>query len=237
MGIFSDKQLSDSQIQNLNKLLPEKLRKAIWKESDFGGDNNIYNRVSNYINSYEKELIKLNKKHNLLKDSTTRVIANNIKMFNTELFDAKPLGMVDVGVVEKFSGPTTGDRFAAGAIGYAIEKAIDDSFIEGNKQEEAVNNTKFKLITKARAIYPECNMLFKYEIDFRELGSSGNVFIYMRGTAAIGKNDLIEKGIINLEKEISSIENKIENLKVEIEELIKAKVKIPQDKWGIKKLL
>ena len=32
-------------------------------------------------------------------------------------------------------------------------------------------------------VYPESNSLYNYDVDFRELGSSGNVFIYMRGTA------------------------------------------------------
>ncbi len=204
MGLFADKELTDIQIQNLNNLLPEKFRKATWKESDFKGDGSIYKRIGDYISTLEKELIKLNKRHNFLKESIPKVIANNIKIFNTELYHAKPLGMVDVGVVEQFSGPTTGDRFAAGMVGYAIEKAIDNTFVKSNKQEESVNNAKYALLTKAREIYPNCNMLFKYEVDFREMGSSGNVFIYMRATAAVGKNDLIEEETKRVEKEISS---------------------------------
>ena len=125
-----------------------------------------------------------------------------IKIFNCELHDAKPLGMVDVGVIHKFSGSTTGDRFAGGLVGYALEMAIDDVWTKSSKQEEAVNDVKLKLIQKTLSIYPDVNMLFNFDVDFREMGSTGSVFIYMRATAAIGKNSLTDVAKKELEKEI-----------------------------------
>ena len=32
-------------------------------------------------------------------------------------------------------------------------------------------------------------MIFKFESEFREIGSTGNVFIYLKGTASIGDNN------------------------------------------------
>ena len=86
---------------------------------------------------------------------------------------------------------STGDRFAGGLIDYAIENAADNVYAKGSMQEEAVNSTKLNLLRKAKALFPDCNNLFKYEIDFRELGSSGNVFIYMRGTTCMGDNNIL----------------------------------------------
>ncbi|MET6990054.1 hypothetical protein [Sediminicola arcticus] len=238
MGLFTDKELNDEQSKILNDILPERFRKKIWKESDFKGvDGSIYNRYSDYVLSLGREVIKLNKDLKELEESTSHVIANNVKIFNTELYEAKPLGMVDIGVVEQFSAPTTGDRFSGGAIGYAIEKTIDDAHAKSNSQEGAVNRAKFKLIQKARAIYPNCNMLFKYEVDFRELGSSGNVFIYMRATACIGENDQIEKALKKTDNEIIDLIRKISAMELEAETLTSNKGKIPQSKSQIEKLL
>ena len=36
-------------------------------------------------------------------------------------------------------------------------------------------------------------MIFKFESEFREMGSSGNVFIYLKGTASIGDNNGMEE--------------------------------------------
>ena len=78
--------------------------------------------------------------------------------------------MVDVGGIHKFSGSTTGDRFAGGLVGYALEMAIDDVWTKSSKQEEAVNDVKLKLIQKTLSIYPDVNMLFNFDVDFREMG-------------------------------------------------------------------
>ena len=50
-------------------------------------------------------------------------------------------------------GSSTGERFAGGLIGYALEMAIDDVWKESTKQEEAVIETKVKLLMKAISIF------------------------------------------------------------------------------------
>lgn len=237
MGLFTDNELSEKQVSKLNELLPEKLRKDDWKEGDFKGGQNIYYIFSDYLLALGQEVQESTKALEELKESRTKVIAENVKIFNTELYEAKPLGMVDIGCVVKFSSTSTGDRFANGAIGYAIESAIDNVYAKSNKQESAVNNTKLELINKARSIYPNCNMLFKYEVDFRELGSSGNVFIYMRATACVGENDQIEVVLRKLDSDIILAEKRILELNREEETLIINKEKVPQSKGQISTLL
>ncbi|MGO3812981.1 hypothetical protein [Mesonia sp.] len=228
MSIFSNKTLSDKQITALNKLLPEHFQKNDWKESDLKGSNSIYNRfelnLSNLISSCGKEkknLEKMNKK-------LINVFVNNIKIFNTEPFDSEQLGMVDIGLVKRFGASSTGDRFSNGAIGYAIESVIDDSWTNNNFQENAVNEVKLELLKKTINIYPDCNLFFKYQIDFREIGSSGNVFIYLRGTAAKGENPLLDKSIKEAKEAISNFQENISETEKTIQALQKLKNKIPR---------
>jgi tetratricopeptide (TPR) repeat protein len=238
MGLFTDNELSQEQVNKLNELLPEELRKDDWKESDFkNGYTSIYYRLGEYLLNLGQEIEQAKKTLEELIESRPEAIANGFKLFNTELYQAKPLGMVDIGIVEKFSAPSTGDRFAGGAIGYALESSFDNIYAKSNNQERAVNKAKLELIKKARVIYPNSNMLFKYEVDFRELGSSGNVFIYMRATACIGENDQIGVAIKKLENDISLAEKKILDLSNEEEKLTMIKEKIPQSKSQISTLL
>ena len=60
---------------------------------------------------------------------------------------------------------------------YAIEQASDEVWAKNNAQENALNEVKTELIKKALALYSECNMIFKFESEYREMGSTGNVFI------------------------------------------------------------
>ena len=101
--------------------------------------------------------------------------------------------MVDIGMVKKFSTTSTGNRFENGMVGYAIEQAFDDVWAKNNAQENALNEVKTEFLKKTASLYPECNMIFKFESEFREMGSSGNVFIYLKGTASIGDNNGMEE--------------------------------------------
>ena len=155
--------------------------------------------------------------------------AKRIKIFNTELFEALPLGMVDVGVVNKFTTASTGDRFSNGMIGYAIEGAFDETWAKYNAQFKAVENSKLELLKKAFSIYPECNMLFKFQVDFRELGSSGNVFIYMRGTAAKNENyNAIQKKEEEINQNIDRLNEDLKWLNDEIQILKENRKLIPE---------
>lgn len=234
---FSDSELEPQQVEKLNSLLPEKFRKNTWKKSDFEGSDSIYERILNVINGANKAIQLLKTKLNKRKESLSDIVARNIKIFNTDLHKAEPLGLVDIGLVERFGSISSGDRFAVGAIGYAVESVFDDSFAKSNAQIGSVEKAKLELLKKARKYYPECNMLFKYEVDFRELGSSGNVFIYMRGTAAKGENKQITEALDRENWEIDQLQKEIEAKKVEVKKLQDLKSKIPQDKWQIDKVL
>jgi len=237
MGIFSNDELTREQIDNLNEMLPEKMRKQVWHESDFKGESNLFNRLdeSFRINSraYSQEFEKLKAK----KDSLPTIAAMNIKIFNTVPNDSEHLGMIDVGITSKFGASSTGDRFANGFVGYAIEAVIDDAWAKNDLQDNAVSNAKLKLLEKARFIYPTCNMIFNYDVDFREIGSSGNVFIYIRGTAAIGKNTILDNAVNKAKKEIEEMEKGLQNKKENIEYLQTVKGKIPKDSKEIKRYL
>lgn len=237
MGLFSNKKLSENQIKTLNKILPEKLQKIEWNEGDFKGTSSIYNKVELNLEGLKSAIKADNEKLKKMNKKLHEVAVKNIKVFNTEPFDAKQLGMVDIGIVQRFGASTTGDRFAGGAIGYAIETAIDDTWAKNNIQENAVNEVKYRLLEKAKHFYPECNLFFKYEVDFREIGSSGNVFIYMRGTAAKGKNDSLLSALQKAKTEIAQFEKNIEKKENDIQHLQEVKNKIPPSPKQIEEYL
>lgn len=237
MSIFSDKELEPNQIAKLNNILPKEFRKEVWKQSDFKGSNSIYGRFDSQLEAKKKDFVRKQEDYDVKTQELESIYIKFIKIYNTDLFEAYPLGMVDVGVVERFGAQSSGDRFAVGAIGYAIEAAADEAFAKSNAQEKAVNNAKYELLKKAKLLYPACNLLFKFDVDFREIGSSGNVFIYMRGTAATGKNDQLEKAVERKKQELMEAEEILKSLKLEIEEMQEIKSKIPSDKKEIPNLL
>lgn len=235
MGLFGGKfEMTDAQTKKLNSLLPESLRKESFVKDDI---NAIVYRMNDRIHSLDLMIGKSKKELQEKKQAGFEKIAQKIKIFNCELNDAKPLGMVDVGDIHKFSGSTTGDRFAGGLIGYALEMAIDDVWTKSSKQEESVNQVKLKLLTKALNLYPEFNMLYNYDVDFRELGSTGSVFIYMRGTASVGKNELAEKAKKELENDLKEDIKALENLEKEKEFCEKNKPLLPANTKQIEKML
>ncbi len=237
MGLFKKKYLNAQQVEKLHKILPTHLHREQWTEDDFKDYNSFFNQIDEIRESKIKNVTEEKARLEKLKIELANEIASNITIFNTEPFKAEPLGMVDVGQIKRFGATTTGDRFAGGAIGYAIESVIDDTWTKNNLQEKAVNEVKLDFLRKARSIFPNCTVVFKYEVDFREIGTSGNVFIYMRGTAATGKNSILsdltekkEKIIFEKEKQLKLIENEAK----EWQELTE---KIPQDPKQISQYL
>ncbi|MEL6303169.1 MAG: hypothetical protein AAFQ20_00100 [Bacteroidota bacterium] len=239
MGIFSFStgELNLEQVDKLNKILPESLRKSVWKKSDFQGKDSLFDKLLNLEEVANNSIEKLQKKLDKKEGEFANIEASSIKIFNTELYNAEPLGLIDIGLVKKFSATSSGDRYSAGIIGYAIENALDKVYAENKVQTGAIEQAKLELLKKARRYYPSCNLLFKYEVDFRELGTSGNVFIYMRGTAAKGQNDLIDKALKEAKLKIEQLKSDIEKKKMEVKKIQELKSKIPEDKWEIEKLL
>jgi hypothetical protein len=229
MGLFGNdiKEITPEQNLVLNNLLPKKLQKETWTPKDFKGEDRIYNR----FNSFKQEILEkigLNEsdlfdfkgiKTKEFKEKLFDSLAKKIIIFNTDLFEAKPLGMVDIGMVEKFGTASTGNRFENGVIGYAIEQAFDDTWAKNNAQENSLNKVKLEFLKKAKKAYPDCNMIFKYDVDFREIGTSGNVFIYLRGTAAIGENKAMVETIKENENQEKLRTKQLKEKEKEIEEL------------------
>ena len=237
MGIFASKRITDIQTDNLNALLPDNLKRNDWNENHFKGIDSIHERFKRIISGKFEANKSVIAKQKSLKKELKEIPIKRIKIFNIEPFDCTPLGMIDIGIVKKFSAASTGDRFAGGAIGYAIESAIDKTWTESNLQESAVNEAKFKLLEKAKNFFPKCNLLFKFQIDFRELGSSGSVFLYLRGTAAIGENKELEEELKQAKNELIEYEKSIQDKLDEIKELQGNLKKIPKSPKEIDELL
>ena len=230
MGLF-DKSINLTKEDNekINSLLPQDLKRTQLGANDII-DGNLNSNYIYFCHKSEEDLMKLNKKISKLNKKRASSIASKILVFNTEIYDAKPLGMVDIGVVERFGATSTGNRFENDFIGYAIESSFDNVWAKNNAQFSAVQNAKLQLLLKAKDIYPECNMLFKFEIDFREIGTSGNVFIYVRGTACLGENKNIKKVIDERNDDIILTNEKISELKVKLQFLGENRKKIPSNR-------
>ena len=229
MSLFGKKEITitEEDVQRINSLLPEPLQKDVWYASEFV-DGGVLRKHRQYVTKLQLSLDTSQKELSKMKGEFVDDEEPKILIFNTELYEAKPLGFVDLGVVVKFGTTSTGNRFENGIIGYAIEGAIDDAWSKSNAQYEAVESVKLELLKKAKSLYPNCTSIFKFQIDFREICSSGNVFIYVRGTAAeqenkivdntpvkIEDNTLVEAEIVSLEKEIDDLSELIKKLNLE----------------------
>ena len=162
MGLFTRPKLSEEKVEKLNSLLPSELQRKVVFDVDINEyetglyktfQRHIQKNIGNQVDELKKKLINS-------EESRVDSLAPNIQIFNTEPYDCKPLGMVDIGATHKFSAASTGDRFAGGLIGYAIENAADNVYAKGSMQEQAVNSTKLSLLKKAKTIFPKCNNLF-----------------------------------------------------------------------------
>lgn len=120
-------------------------------------------------------------------------------------------------------------------IGYAIESAIDDTYAKGNKQEGYVNECKSELVKKCKALYKDANSIFNFDVNFREMGSSGNVFIYMSGTACTSKNKEAEKAY--LERKLVSLNQIYNELVCEVDKYEDNFSKFPKSWDEVKKLI
>jgi len=154
--------LSASQVEKINSLVPKEFRKDSWIKKDFKDTNGIYQHIRDYrdkkisfLASKKNELEFLNKKgQEQIKQKIVDLKTSKIILFNIEPFDAKPIGMVDIGMVKRFNSPSTGNRFETGMIGYAIEQASDEVWAKNNAQENALNEVKAEFIKKTAALYP-----------------------------------------------------------------------------------
>ena len=237
MGLFTSFKFTEENILKINSLLPDDFQSDNYKLKDFT-DWKIKNKILIKIKELIKEIDSTKEKSAPIRNKIDSIRASKVQVFNTEVFNAVPLGFIDLGVVVKFGSASTGNRFENGVLGYAIEEASDKVWAKNNAQYNSVKEAKLELLTKAIRTYKECNQFFKFEIDFREIGSSGNVFLYLRGTACKGKNNLINdfefadesEDVKLLEVELSNKEEKLKNYKL-------ANKLIPETQYELEKFL
>ena len=251
MGLFNKEiELTKDDFDKINAILPPEIRKDFWGYNEIieGGLNRQYIAFRDKI---EIQIRDLDTKYNNIstplkskKENFEEYIASKTPIFNTNIYEAKPLGMIDVGIVKQFGTASTGNRFENGVLGYAIEGALDKVWSENNTQFAAVQTAKIELLKEAKRVHKDCNCIFKFEIDFRELGSSGNVFIYARGTACEGnyKNNKtlkeeFQSEVTTIQKELDLIDIEWEDLKLRLEKINKNVNLIPNDKSTLKRLL
>ena len=234
---LNDRKKQDIRNQ-LNNLLPPDLKiksnlrieKDYW--STYHSEKPSYpKQFKNWIDTKSRNLAK---KQEILKRPEN--IPNEIVLYSCQPnSEYKPIGLIDIGKIYKFSGSTTGDRFAGGLIGYAIESAIDQTYAKSNQQEGYVNECKSELIKKCCSVYKDAIAVFNFDVDFREMGSSGNVFLYMRGTAC-AYNDEKAKDMYQKNK-IKKLEIEIDELKTELTKYEANYLKFPKTWDETKKLI
>ncbi len=242
MSLFSKLEITEKDNVKINSLLPKEYQKDKWGLEDLvevtsDGYNNLYKKFRQLVNDIEYQIKSKKSRLNDLNENIATLLAPTITIFNCNVYNAKPLGMVDIGIVSTFNTTSTGNRFENGLIGYAIEGVLDNVWANSNIQFEHVQNAKLDLLKKAIHIYPDTNVLYNFQIDFRELGSSGNVFLYLRGTACVGENLMLLRKKDELNNEREEIVNLLPNLESNLTELRRVKGIIPKTKGEVKRFL
>tara|TARA_B110000967_G_C18851657_1_gene544973 strand:+ start:163 stop:852 length:690 start_codon:yes stop_codon:yes gene_type:complete len=215
MGIFSSTKFTDKQIQLINNYLPEDLKVSNFKMNEV---EHLISKINTYILELNSEL---NKKAILLLKLKEENLSNSYMIYNVPI-NGKSLGLVDVGLVSRFNAKSTGNSFENGVIQYAIETSSEKVWADNNSQYNSVQEIKSQLKIKSISLFPKSNAIENFNITFRELGSSGNVFIYASGTASIPESnkELKENEEIQLIiEEIKKLNKKIETSKIKFKEL------------------
>ena len=215
MGIFSSTKFTDKQIQLINNYLPEDLKVSNFKMNEV---EHLISKINTYILELNSEL---NKKAIVLFKLKEENLSNSYMIYNVPI-NGKSLGLVDVGLVSRFNAKSTGNSFENGVIQYAIETSSEKVWADNNSQYNSVQEIKSQLKIKSISLFPKSNAIENFNITFRELGSSGNVFIYASGTASIPESnkELKENEEIQLIiEEIKKLNKKIETSKIKFKEL------------------
>lgn len=221
--------LNKDQVKLFNSILPVKHHRETWDKSDFLSKD-LKSRVNHTIGKMEVEKSDLKRqivdKLKFKDDLFESIIIEKcpaLKVFNVLNSNAELLGMVDIGLVKTFTSASSGNKLEGGAMQLIIEQAFENSWKASNAQMKGLNEVKLEFLKKCLKEYPECDSVINYQVDFRELGSSGNVFIYMRGTAAIIGNSKIEKINSGIDLKLKQWDNKFN---VEIPKQIEGLTKI-----------
>lgn len=251
--MFGNKEtsLNKEQSKLFNSILPEKHHRETWSKSDFLS-RDLKSRVKYTLDVMADEKLDLEKQikeKDKLKEEFLESINIEkyplLKLFNVSNSKAKLLGMVDIGLVKTFTSSSSGNKLQGGAMQLIIEQAFEDSWKTSNAQMKGLNEVKLEFLKQCLKEYPECDSIINYQVDFRELGSSGNVFIYMRGTAAIIGNSKIEEINNGIDLKLKQWDNKfnqeipkqIEKLTETINRLKETQSQVPNTFSGALKLV
>lgn len=201
--MFSKKyDVTEEHTDIINKYLPKQIWKPVYQNDDL-----------NLLKQYTDEFIeKLVKDKEVVKGKYAEAKRYNqptiIKIINTQVKCEKTFGMVDLGLVERFNSKTTGNSYENGWIQATIENSFEEVWAKNNSQYEAVEKAKKLLIGKTLSLYPATTVIQNFKINFREMGNSGNVFIYLCGTATFSK----EFSPINYADILLSIKEKFDEI-------------------------
>jgi len=235
--------LTKEESEILNDILPKKFHQEVFDSTHF--TYNLNKQVRQYLHESEFEKIK-NLERDLDKKSEAREALLNslevercslLNIFNVDHRDAQLLGMVDVGTVKTFTSASSGNKLEGGLMQLAIESTFENVWKTNNAQMKGLNEVKLEFLSSCLKKYPDCDSILNYQVDFRELGSSGNVFIYMRGTASILGNeklksfaDVCDSKMASLElKYLKEIPNQINELNEEIKKYRRTIYDVPSN--------
>ena len=178
MGLFGKTyEVTEEHADIINKYLPKQMRKPPY-------NNNSIEYLKKYIEDF---IINLKEQKKEKGKSLVKAKEYNlpfiVKIINTQLSCKECFGLVDIGIVERFTSKTTGNSYESGPMQGTIEMTFEETWAKSNSQYTAVEKAKNMLIEKTLKTYPKTTVIQNFKIEFRELGGSGNVFIYVYGTA------------------------------------------------------
>jgi hypothetical protein len=209
MGLFGKSyDVTEEHTFIIDKYLPKGAKKLKYTNNDL---DFLHKYISDLI-----ERLEVIKKENIsaLERAKKYEYSTTLNIINTQIDCKEIYGIVDVGIVERFTSKTTGNSYENGFLQATIETTFEETWAKSNTQYKSVEKAKNLLIEKTLNIYPEATVIQNFKIDFRELGGSGNVFIYVYGTASnsdkfkpINYSEIINKFEEDIDKVNDSIKD------------------------------
>ncbi|WP_157962188.1 hypothetical protein [Winogradskyella aurantiaca] len=228
MGLFSKKlELSTSDFTKINSILPAELQKSSYQVEDFKSER-MHVRLETLIETLDKQLSSAIKNIAAYKKKSSDITESKMLLFNTDIREAELLGFVDHGEIVKFTTASSGNRYENGVIGAAIEGSLDKIWRESGSQYDGIQRAKATLLKKAKALYPKCTAVYNFELDMQAMGSTGDVFVYVRGMACEKENKAMSLIKTQTENQAKTLEENKDSLKAKLLMLQKSRSDIPK---------